>query len=240
MTTLPTLHWFGNKAANQLIVYLHGFAVNWTSKKMFTDVATALAEAGQTSVLFDISDYDQQGNASYLSLSAQRARVAAVAADLRRRNPQAKISLIAHSLGCILTTSLGQDLLLGFEKILLLAPAGNRPGPRIEAEIRARPDASRNGNQTSFIRKNGVSNTFSQAYIKELDIDVIALYKKHWPLMPNLRVILAAGDQYPAQLRQLLDLHRAETLADSDHNFTGVSRTLLSDRVKAFFIESDH
>ena len=225
MNTKFELHWFGPQPASQLVIFVHGFAVNWTSKRLFTDLAEFLADKGITSVLFDLSDYDKSGNATYLNLNDQQDRLNQVYKSVRQASPTAAIKLVAHSLGCGLVASVRADWLMDLQSVLLLAPASNRPGPSIKQHILDRPGTITDGDKISFVRANGLNNNFDQAYVNQLDIDLDELYQKQWPQLTNLAIILAASDRYQASTQQLFKDNKAQTLADSDHNFTGKYRS---------------
>ena len=136
---MVNLHWFGPRPAQRVVIYVHGFAVNWTSKGLFTDLGEELATQGLSSVLFNLSDYDQADNATYLPLLDQQKRLQEVTETVTELEPTAEVNLIAHSLGCGLVATMSDEWAATLSKVLLLAPGSDRPGPSIKQHILARP-----------------------------------------------------------------------------------------------------
>ena len=230
------LHWFGPKPAKQVVIFVHGFAVDWTSKGLFSDLAEHLAHQGLSSVLFDLSDYDQDDNATYLPLLDQQKRLRAVSEIVAQQQATAELNLVAHSLGCGLVASMNQQWATALNKVLLLAPGADRPGSRIKQQILNRPDALTKADKISFVRSNGSRNSFDQTYVQQLDIDFSDLYKKQWPKLKHLNIIVADSDQYPPAVKQLFDQYRAVTVTGSDHNFSHNSRPELLRLASSFLL----
>ena len=218
------LHWFGPRPATQLVIYVHGFAVDWTSKGLFTDLAEHLATQKLTSVLFDLSDYDQKGNATYLPLVNQQQRLQLVTETITKAEPTAQINIIAHSMGCGVVASMSDAWLAAFNKVVFLAPGSDKAGSRIKHHILERPDATTEADKISFVRSNGKLNSFSETYVQQFDISFSDLYKQQWPTLKHLKVILAASDKYQPTLKELFNRYKATTIDDSDHNFSAGSR----------------
>lgn len=225
------IYWFGNKGAAQAVVYVHGFAVNYTSKGMFTDLADHLSDKDLASVLFDLSDYDRDSNATLLPLSDQQRRLREVYAAAKAEAD--KVSLVAHSLGCGVAATLLEEL--APDKVLLLAPAGDRHGPRIKDRLFKHHAAwtDKNG-LIRFKRKNGTVTSFPERYVEEFDIEFSRVYRNNLGQAKDLKICLAESDDLTPEMKAAFSGHGAVCLPGSDHNFTGNSRLELLELAAEF------
>lgn len=227
-----SFHHFGPQPAKHTIVYVHGFAVNYRSKGLFSDLAQHLAELGISSLLFNLSDYDEAGNSFFLPLSDQQKRLRAAYTAAAERSD--KVSLIAHSMGCGVACSLIPAL--KFERVLLLAPGGRASGRRIEAGMLKRPLSRRNPDgSVSFKRKNDTWSTFSKRYIEEFSINFFETYRARLRKKSSLGIYLAESDSYDQVDFALLQALGAIVLPDSDHNFSATARSQILQKAAEFF-----
>ena len=236
---LPQLHWFGSQDPEHLLIYVHGWGVNWTSKDLFTDLAENLADQEISSVLFDLSDYEQ-GNINLLPLSQQIERLGIVVNHCRQVRPQAKLSILAHSLGCIVGTSYLKEVDDFTGKFIMLAPAGSNPGKSLRTTLLNYFGATELDDGTiEIIRKSGRRTTCPVAYLKEFQLDVMGLYKDVLPKLADYSMILAEGDRerHITVWPDLLGFD-AEVLED-DHNFNG-QRSKLAEKVTGLVLNSSN
>lgn len=222
------LKWFGPKTGQQIVIFVHGFAVRSDSKGLFTDLAGHFEDAGITSVLFYLSDYDQQGNSTFLSLPEQQQRLRQVYKQVRELNPEAEISFIAHSMGTGVLSTVLPDF--EFRHAIMLAPATDSPGPKIKDSMIKHLGAKVAGDSISFKRRNGSISTFSEDYIRSFDVKFSEIYKRTWPGIPNLKIFIAEEDckRYDDAIMEFYGSLGATTFEDCDHNFSNVHRTKLS------------
>lgn len=221
---LPPCHVFGPHQAEQMVIYVHGWAANWTSKGLFVDLAEHLAQLRISSILFDLNDYDKLKNATFLALGQQIERLHLVVKHFQNINPLASVSLLGHSLGCITAMRFLKLERLALEKLILLAPAMGEPAKQLEQYLARRSD-SRIDDQgrLSFKRKDGTVTTLGDGYLSELNFDFQKLYQETLPLYRDKYQIIVAQDdnerQTPQQQQILRDLG-AQILPNANHNFT--------------------
>lgn len=222
------LKWFGPKANRQIVIFVHGFAVRSDSKGLFTDLAGSLEDIGTTSVLFYLSDYDRQGNSTFLSLPEQQQRLRQVYKRVRELNSEAEISFIAHSMGTGVLSTVLPDF--EFKHAIMLAPATDSPGPKIKDSMIKHLGAKVSGHSISFKRKNGSTSTFSEDYIESFDVKFSEIYKQTWPDIPNLKIFIAEEDceRYDDATMEFYKSLGAITFEGCDHNFSNAHRTRLS------------
>lgn len=228
------LHWVGDANNNRVVIYVHGFAVNYTSRGLFTDLAETLKESGLSSILFDLSSYDEQGQATFGSLSEQQARLQNVYQQVVRNDRQ--LYVVAHSMGCGVLVSMSPQL--PFNKVLLLAPGNDHPGPRIKKYLLEK----RGGREIQpqlygFRRKNGLMNYFPQSYVDEFDVAFSDLYLNNLSGVSNLQIYLAEEDlpNYNQSFEAVFKKYPTKTIAGADHNFTGHHRSEIQKLTLEFF-----
>lgn len=225
------IYWFGDRRAAQAVIYVHGFAVNYTSKGMFTDLADHLSDQDLASILFDLSDFDRERNAAFLPLSDQQRRLREVYGTVKAEVD--RVSLIAHSLGCGVAATLLPELEL--DKVLLLAPAGDRHGPRIKDRLFKHHGAwTDEDGLMRFKRKNGTITSFSKRYVDEFDIEFSRVYRDNLSQVKDLKICLAESDELTPAMEKVFAKYDTVCLPGSDHNFTGESRQRLLELAAEF------
>ena len=218
------LHCFGPQPSRHLAVYIHGWATDWTSRGLFTALADYLAGLQISSILFDLNDYDEAGNAFFRSLSQQTERLEQVVDRARKTHPDAALSLIGHSLGCVTAARWLQEKQPDLERLVLLAPAAGEPAKQLRRYLERRPDSRTDTDgRLSFTRKSGTVTTLAASYLEELDFDLLRLYRQNLPpWLGQTRIIIAEKDwrrQTSEQQSAFNDLG-AKILKGADHNFT--------------------
>lgn len=222
------LRWIGLTTNDEINVFVQGFGVRSDSKGLFSYLANQLLEHQFSSVLFHLSDYDLQRNATFLTLSQQQARILEAVRQIQEINPNARLNFIGHSMGCgVLSTLLDQ---LPINKAIMLAPARDNPGPLIYKGMIKHFKAQEEGDLIRFPRKNGTISTFSKAYVEEFDIKFSQFYKDNWPQIKHLLVVLADEDlgNYDQTTTELYKSFKAQIMANCDHNFSNEKRQELS------------
>ena len=221
---LPQCHIFGPHQAERTVIYVHGWATNWTSKGLFVDLAEHLAKFRISSILFDLNDYDDLRNATFLALSQQIERLELIVNHFQNINPSTSISLLGHSLGCITTACFLKLQRPDLEKLILLAPAIGEPAKQLEQYLVRRADGQVDEQgRLSFQRKDATITTLGKGYLSELDFDFERLYTEILPIYQDKYQMIVAQDdnkrQTPKQQKVLRDLD-ARILINANHNFT--------------------
>lgn len=241
-----TLHWYylgqedvvalSGPSPDRVAVFVHGYGVKWPSKGLFTDVAASLAQLGVACVLFDLSDYSDSGDASFLPLGEQQDRLRQVLLLVRERYPAADLDIVAHSLGCAVTVTSYKTIAPMVDNVVLLAPAVGSPGSRIYEGMMAKEGAQQDGEgNVSFPRRDGTTSSFSRRYVSEFSLDLDTVYKEQLTSIKNLSIILAEGDDRTNRQLQIFDDNGAVTLPGSDHNFNSSSRVDITTRLASLF-----
>ena len=239
--TLPSkddfkVHYLGDQNSVRTVLYIHGFGVNSNSKGLFTDLAQALAKINLGAALFNLSHYDEMGNATFLNLRAQQARIRKVYQEVLDKDRGRTPVVVAHSMGCGVLSSLLPELT--FKQVLLLAPAADYPGRRIKQHLIKSYQAKEVAPKLyAFRRKNGTTSYFSQSYVDEFTIKFSQLYDQHWSAVADLKVCTAGADQanYDQTMLNILAKTNHQLLPKADHNFTGENRLEIIKLAADFF-----
>ena len=217
-------HYFGSSKVRWLTICIHGWATDWRSKGLFTDLAEQLAAAGGGCLLFDLNDYDHAGHATLSRLSQQVARLQEMIELGAGLQPDAAVRLLGHSLGCITVLDYLRQGIIKPDRILLLAPAIGQPTLQLKKYLQRRPDSRFEADgRISFKRRNGTTTTLAAGYLEELDFNLGHLYRDVLPSYPGQYKLIVAGEdqgrQTPEAQAVLKDL-QAQTLIGADHNFS--------------------
>ena len=216
-------HYLGPPRARRLVIFLHGWATNWRSKGLFTDLAERLAADECGCLLFDLNDYDRDGNAVLANLSQQVARLGKMVKLGRTLQAEASISLLGHSFGCVTTLSYLRQSDFAPERILLLAPAIGQPALRLRTYLKSRPDGRfESDGRISFKRKNGTTTVLAAGYLEELDFDLGQLYQAVLPNYQGRYKLIVAGEDHrrqPAAALAILANLGGQTMEGASHNF---------------------
>lgn len=233
MSGLPELHWYGPTNPRHTVVFVHGFGVRWHSKHLFSDIAESLASSNIRSVLFDLSDYDEDGNSTLLPLTDQQDRLRSVIAKVQEMHPAVDLSIVAHSMGCGVVGTLLLELRLMVNKFIMLAPAVGSPGPTIKAHILEREGAYEDeSGGVHFTRKSGATTNFDYRYAKEFGCNFNEIYAKSFPAVEDkLYIFLAEKDKRSIEDQLLFKGHGGYEISGSDHNFKDIYRDRITLKV---------
>lgn len=229
------LHWYGKKSDLNVLIYIHGFSVDYASRGLFTDLAKHLNKSDLSSVLFNLNFYDEVGNCVFSPLSDQQVLIREVYQEVLRLRPKAKISFIAHSMGCGVISSLLPELKI--DKLLLLAPAGDLAGLHIKKGMIKHFGATVKDDLITFKRSNNKTNLFSERYVREFTIKFSQIYEKNWPKVKNLQIYLASEDKYPQLEKVLAENNLVVKQLNCDHNFSQKSRLKVLELATDFLLK---
>lgn len=239
---MPTtsIHWYGpgfedanypSSSPDHVVMFVHGWGVKWPSKGLFVDIARALSHRGITSALFDLSNFDGNGNATFLPLTDQQDRIRNVELYIRELFPSARISVIAHSMGCRVMSTLLPQMAPRLQHCVLLAPAVGTASPRLKQRMLRHPGSYElPDGSIVYKRKDGTESSISNRYLEEFNKNWDEIYKSNLT-SKNYSIILAESDHREEPQEELMASLGAETLPGSDHNFTGEPRRQLVDMI---------
>lgn len=219
--------------AQAIVIFVHGFGVQWDSRGMFSDIAAGLPPQFGT-ILFDL--YKTEGQDVYVtSVAAQVVRVQQIVNDITDRFPDTKIHLIAHSKGCIVT-SLAQIAVNG--KILFLAPP-EIFGTRLQTYFERYPGATKTDTEFIIPRKDGTITHIPIDYFKQsMAIDAEGVMAG---LAKTQRIVLirtladeVIGETTYKRLRENTNIEIQDL--EADHNFTGETREALMHSIRALIV----
>lgn len=147
----------GNEASGYVVIFSHGFGVKRDSWGMFNEIGKALKDRSMV-VRFDYNRINTQENATYvLPCTVQSRMLACVIDHFTTLFSPTRTSIIAHSMGCVVT---GLLQLKKIEKILLLAPPITSPYQRLKDYFSKRPGSRIDDTQSSVIERSDGSWTY--------------------------------------------------------------------------------
>ena len=208
--------------APHMVVFSHGFGVDRTSRGMFTDIVKALPN-DYGYVLFDY--YEIKDKAVRIStFEDQQRTLLTIIARLSERKDVKDISLVAHSMGCIVA-ALAQPPEL--KQVIMLAPPLS-VGERTRHYFTTKEGAKRHGDIWTIPRRDGTTSSIPAALFDEIEqieaAEILLDYATVQPyelLIPTDDEVLGDTDYNDLALDENIT---ALTIDEADHNFSGNSR----------------
>jgi len=213
--------------APNMVVFSHGFGVRRDGRGMFTQIAEALPE-GVGYVLFDYNDIDDDNHTvRIMDLVEQTGRLQKVLAWTRDRPGVKSLSLVAHSMGCIVT-ALTQPTELA--KVIFLAPPTSI-GERTRKYFTTKKGAEKHDDMWVVPRNDGtvsvVPETFFDQYEQVDAMQVLLDFVAYQPL----ELVVAAADEVlqDADYEPFAGHPNVQlvNIAGASHDFAGNARNLL-------------
>ncbi len=211
--------------APHMVVFSHGFGVERTARGMFSDIVQALPE-GYGYVLFDYYEVtDTTVNIS--TFEDQQRMLLSIIAWLSEQAAVTDISLVAHSMGCVVA-ALAQPPEI--KHAVMLAPP-LQINERTRDYFTQKFGAQQRDGLWTIPRGDGTTTVIPSAVFDELSgLEAAALLLDYAAVQP-FALVLPAHDEVLGETDYndlALDEHiTAQTIDDSDHNFTGDSRTAM-------------
>ncbi len=149
---------------NKILLYSHGFGVQKDDRGLFTDIAKELPEFEH--VMFDYNEFDTVSNTmSVTPLDMQAKILKDKIAEVKKDNPEAKLYIVSHSQGCIVTALAGAE---GFKKIVFLAPPTSLSGASSKVkEMLKRVGTTRSEDgSVSYPRRDGSTTIVTSDYLR--------------------------------------------------------------------------
>lgn len=213
--------------ATDIIIFVHGFGVRYDSRGMFTDIKQSLPK-NFGSIMFDfnkVSDKDV-----YLSSITEQVKLLrGIIENAKTDFPDIKLNVVAHSMGCIITSLAGLNI---DGQVIFLAPPDNFGDDRLESYFRQYEGATEQDSILVVPRKDGSISHIpleffkEMATIKPLDTMVQFAKKKQITVFQTTRDEVIGETNYG----ELLDITQIERIS-ADHNFTGKQRQVLIEKV---------
>lgn len=211
--------------APHMVVFSHGFGVERTARGMFSDIVTALPE-NYGYVLFDY--YAVTGTTVNIStFEDQQRMLLTIIAWLSEQASVTDISLVAHSMGCIVA-ALAQAPEV--KHAVMLAPPLT-VNDRTREYFTQKLGVEQRGDLWVIPRRDGTTTIIPNAVFDELsglEADKLLLdYAAVQPfalLLPTHDEVLGDTDYNDLALDENIT---AQTIDDADHNFTGTSRPVM-------------
>lgn len=208
--------------APHMVVFSHGFGVERTNRGLFTDLVRTLPE-DYGYVLFDY--YDITGKTvNFSSLQDQQRMLLSIIAWLSEQADVTDISLVAHSMGCIVA-ALAQPPELK-QVVMLAPPLMIGDGPR--AYFTGKDGAEKRDNLWVVPQGEGITNYIPEKLFDEFETvkpqEALLDYAAVQPfelLIPTDDEVLGTVDYNDLALDENIT---ALTIDEADHNFSGVSR----------------
>lgn len=207
---------------SKYLVFSHGFGVKKDDRGLLTDIADSFPN--YESVLFDYNDVDEQHNVLTVAPLRRQAEMLLDEIDIvRQSDPEAVISLICHSQGCVVAALANPS---DIQQAIFLTPPGNVSAERIKEFFGKRPGTVAEDDGTMRVpRRDGSTTRIPQQFLDDISsIDATKIYSS---LAKNTKLTILVANQdevlkpidfsYLAEDVKLLNI-------DSDHNFTGDDR----------------
>lgn len=209
----------GDLLAEQVIVYVHGFGVRYDSGGLFSRLAEILAGRGCRSVLFDLSDYDEDDNVRLLPLGRQVDRLGRALAQVQETDSD--LVLLGHSLGCLVIARYLLDHRLDVARIFLLDPATyNQIGSAMKAGYSRRPNARATPDGIELTRRSGRRTKIGDDYFHDLNFETADLYRRLADACGDRLTVVWAGQEEAKRRRRVSFVGAEEVvIEDASHNF---------------------
>ena len=202
---------------SKFLVFSHGFGVEKDSRGLFSDISKAFSE--YTSILFDYNEITQDKKITkVVSYKKQSTILNHQLQAIVKRDPDANITLIGHSQGCII---IGLANHQAVSRAVLLAPPVNVSARK----TKIKPDRLINNDGSVTInRKDGTQIILSLGFIVGLKkTNPLKIYKQLASKVP-ITIVVARQDELLDD-SNFSELDSAEVIKiDGDHNFTGKNR----------------
>lgn len=213
--------------ATDIVIFVHGFGVRYDSRGMFTDIKQSLPR-NFGSIMFDFNKVS--GKDVYLSsIKEQVGILREIIENTKTDFPDKKLNVVAHSMGCIITSLAGPNI---DGKVVFLAPPDNFGDDRLESYFRQYEGATEQDNVLVVPRKDGSISHIPLEFFKEMatiePVKAMLGYAKTKALI----IIQTTQDEVigEAKYGNLSSLADISKIA-SDHNFTGDNRKVLINKI---------
>lgn len=213
--------------ATDIIIFVHGFGVRYDSRGMFTDIKQTLPK-NFGSIMFDfnkVSDKDV-----YLSSIKEQVEILrGIIENAKTDFPGIKLSVVAHSMGCIITSLAGLNI---DGKVIFLAPPDNFGDNRLESYFRHYDGASENNNMLIVPRKDGSISHIPLDFFNEMatiqPIEAMLSYAK----TKMINIIQTTRDEVigATDYGKLSKFANISTIP-SDHNFNDSNREAVIEKL---------
>lgn len=207
---------------SKYLVFSHGFGVKKDDRGLLTDIAENFPK--YESVLFDYNDVDEEHNVLTVAPLRRQADMLLDEIDIvRQSDPDAEISLVCHSQGCVVASIANPS---DIKQAIFLAPPGNVSAESIQEFFGKRPGTVVEDDGTMRVpRADGSTTRIPQQFIDDIkSVDVTELYPS-FARQTKLTIIVANQDEVlkPVDFSYLAEDVRLLNV-DGDHNFTGDDR----------------
>lgn len=219
-----------------IVIYSHGFGVRKDDRGLLTGIAQALPEVA--SVLFDYFDVDEANKTlTTCPPSVQVEKLNRVIREAKESHPEAIIDLIAHSQGTVIAALAQPE---GIRKTLFLAPVFDMSIERTLKRYGSRPDAEIHLEGISKLPAlDGLTRIVPAAYWEERR--TLQPFKEYnvFAEKTELAIIEAGQDE----ILQKVDLGALSpkvkvTTIDGNHNFNGLAREHLIEKIRDYLLKT--
>jgi hypothetical protein len=218
----------------RVIIYSHGFGSKKDDRGMFTAIAIALPEFEH--VMFNYSDVDEVSKTLTIhSLNEQTAKLTKVLHNVKKENPKTKVSIVAHSQGCLISAMVNPTEI---EKTIFITPPTEMNENKLIDYFVTRKSSELNKNgYTKIPRKDGSTTMISYKYWQSLkNIDPQKLYENYINNHKNVLVINANQDEVLSIVSPKHIKHPVKMIdLDGNHSFSFIAnRNKLINSVKEY------
>ena len=214
----------GNELFDQVVVFSHGFGLQRDNRGKFIELSEVLKEK-YIVVRFDYNEILADGSLLVPKLDKQVEKLKKVLVFVRKVFPDAKVNVVAHSLGCVILGYLNPD---NIKKVILSAPPVKASGQDFNKNFSYRFEATNKYGADIKIRRSDGSFTYlKEGFVTSLEKNKPYESYINLSLKCNLSAIIATNDSqldYKDYSQMLSEKPFNIIRIKADHDFGGIAR----------------
>lgn len=221
--------------APQMVVFSHGFGVRRDARGMFTEIARSLPD-GYGYILFDYNEVDDENHTIRITdFAEQVVMLQKILAWTVAQNGVRSVSIVAHSMGCIVTALAGPQ---NTGELILLAPPTSI-GERTRRHFTTKKDAEKHDGMWVVPRSDGTVSIIPETLFDQYEaVDAAAVLQELAALHPYTLVAAGADEVLTdAHYDALAANPRIDfiNIANASHDFERGARQQLLDTIAQIF-----
>ena len=221
------------KLAPHMVVFSHGFGVRRDGRGMLTEIAENLPD-GYGYVLFDYNEIDDEHYTVRIKdFSEQVELLNKVLAWTSGQKGVRQVSLIAHSMGCIVAALARPQ---GFNKVVFLAPPTSI-GERTRKYFTGKRDAEKHGDTWVIPRSDGTISIIPESFFDQYEqVDALQALQQFADTQPYTLIVAGTDEVLPDADYEALAKHKNvqfSRIKGASHDFENDARQPLLDKVVA-------
>lgn len=214
----------GNEESGNIIVFSHGFGLQRDNRGKFSELSKVLKER-YIVVKFDYNKVVNDGSLLVPIFSDQVEILKAILDYVRKKFPNSKVNVIAHSLGCVILGHLNPD---GLSNVILSAPPIKASGADFLNNFSYRfEQTNQHGANVKIKRSDGSYTFLRNGFVQSLENNKPYESYLNLSLKCKISAIIATQDSqldYKDYSQMLKELPFNIVKIKADHDFGGKAR----------------